>query len=47
MKENTTLWIVITIIALHFVIGVGLLIYKILGAKSPEKTEQQEESPPS
>jgi hypothetical protein len=32
MKENTTLWIVITIITLHFVIGVGLLICKILGA---------------
>jgi len=47
MKENTTLWIVITIIALHFVIGVGLLVYKILGAKSPEKAEQQDESTPS
>ena len=47
MKENTTLWIVITIISLHFVIGVGLLIYKILGAKPPEKPEQREESTPS
>lgn len=37
MQNNTTLWIVVTVIAVHFVIGVGWLFYKIAGAKPSKK----------
>ena len=42
MQSNTTLWIVVTLIAVHFVIGVGWLFYKIARAKPTEKADPEE-----
>jgi hypothetical protein len=42
MQSNTTLWIVVTLIAVHFVIGLGWLFYKIAGAKPTKKSDTEE-----
>jgi len=47
MKDNTTLWIVVILIAVHFVIGIGWLFYKILGAKPLEKPKSEEKEDPA
>lgn len=40
MKDNTTLIIIVSILGLHFLAGVGWLLYKILGSKPPEKPKE-------
>jgi hypothetical protein len=36
MKDNTTLIIIISILGIHFFVGIGWLLYKILKAKPTE-----------
>jgi hypothetical protein len=43
MKDNTTLWIVVSVIGIHFLVGVGWLFYKIMGAKPSEKMNPEKE----
>lgn len=37
--SNTTIYIIVGIVILHFVIGIGYLIYKISGGKSSKKKD--------
>ncbi|WP_262710576.1 hypothetical protein [Algoriphagus kandeliae] len=42
MQDNTTLIIVVSILALHFVVGIGWLIYKMSGSDKNEGSKQEE-----
>lgn len=37
MKDSTTLIIIVSILGIHFLAGIGWLLYKVLGSKPPEK----------
>lgn len=39
--DNSTLYIVVAIVALHFVIGIGYLVYKIANSK-PRKPDNKQ-----
>jgi hypothetical protein len=40
MKDDSTLIIIVSILGLHFLAGIGWLLYKILGSKPPEKPKE-------
>ena len=42
MKDNLTLIIVVGILALHFLLGIGWLLYKMTGPKSEDKKPKPE-----
>ncbi|PZV79706.1 hypothetical protein CLV31_11321 [Algoriphagus aquaeductus] len=39
MKDNITVIIIVSLLAIHFLAGIGWLIYKILGANPSEKKQ--------
>lgn len=43
MQNNTTLIIIVSILALHFLVGIGWLIYKMSGPTKNEESSQQED----
>ncbi|WP_255502033.1 hypothetical protein [Algoriphagus sp. AK58] len=40
MKENTTVIIIVTLLAIHFLAGIGWLLYKVMRAKPTKKDEE-------
>lgn len=40
MKDNSTLFLIVGILAVHFLAGVGYLLYKIFGSKRPEDQDK-------
>lgn len=40
MKDNITLFLIIGILVVHFLAGVGFLLYKICGSKRPEDQDK-------
>ncbi|MCR9083646.1 MAG: hypothetical protein NXH89_14560 [Cyclobacteriaceae bacterium] len=36
MQGNTTMIIVVVVLALHFLVGIGWLLYKMAGPKKPD-----------
>ncbi len=39
--SNTGLYIIVGILILHFLAGIGFLLYKIFGGKSSEEQDKQ------